>query len=153
MIVERTRSPSSRPITLSMYRNAVRGRRTSRMPSPGGVASPKKPRHAQEGPVKTLGDPVLLSRASGACDQSERRFEMHDPEAWPALPLQAWKDTCDTLHMWMQIVGKISLKLTPHLNHWWELPLYLTSRGLTTTPMPFGARPCAATFDFIDDVP
>ncbi len=59
---------------------------------------------------------------------------MHrDAEACPALPLEAWKDTCYTLHMWTQIVGKIRLKLTPHLNHWWEVPFYFTSRGLTTT--------------------
>jgi hypothetical protein len=78
---------------------------------------------------------------------------MHrDVEAWPALPLEAWKDTCDTLHMWSQIVGKIRLKLSPHLNHWWEVPFYLTSRGLTTTPIPFGDRTFDATFDFIDHV-
>ncbi len=77
--------------------------------------------------------------------------EMHrTAEAWPALPKAAWKDTCDTLHMWTQIVGKIRLKLTPHLNHWWEVPLYLTSRGLTTTPIPFEDRTFDATFDFID---
>jgi hypothetical protein len=73
-----------------------------------------------------------------------------DAVAWPSLPLEAWRDTCDTLHMWTQIVGKIRLKLTPHLNHWWEVPLYLTSRGLTTTPIPFGDRTFDATFDFID---
>jgi len=73
-----------------------------------------------------------------------------DAEAWPALPLEAWKDTCDTLHMWTQIIGKVRLKLTPHLNHWWEVPFYLTSRGLTTSPMPAGARTFDATFDFID---
>jgi hypothetical protein len=77
---------------------------------------------------------------------------MHDLEAWPALPLEAWKDTYDTLHMWMQIVGKIRLKLTPLLNHWWEVPFYLTSRGLTSTPIPFGGRTFDATFDFIDHV-
>src|SRR4051812_13705238 len=46
-------------------------------------------------------------------------------EKWPALPLEAWKETRDTLHMWTQIVGKIRLKLAPHLNHWWQVPLYL----------------------------
>jgi hypothetical protein len=54
--------------------------------------------------------------------------------------------------MWTQIVGKIRLKLAPHLNHWWQVPLYLTSRGLTTTPIPFGDREFEATFDFIDHV-
>ena len=71
-------------------------------------------------------------------------------EAWPALPLEAWRETRDTLHMWMQIVGKIRLKLTPLVNHWWEVPFYLTSRGLTTTPIPFDERAFDATFDFID---
>src|SRR5690348_7454304 len=75
-----------------------------------------------------------------------------DAEVWSALPLDAWRDTRDTLHMWTQIVGKIRLKLTPLLNHWWEVPFYLTSRGLTTTPIPFGDRTFDATFDFIDHV-
>ena len=78
---------------------------------------------------------------------------MHtDAEAWPAMPLEAWRDTRDTLHMWTQIVGKIRLKLAPPLNHWWHVPFYLTPRGLTTTPIPFGAREFDATFDFIDHV-
>jgi hypothetical protein len=78
---------------------------------------------------------------------------MHrDAEAWPSLPLAAWKDTRDTLHMWTQIIGKIRLKLTPYLNHWWEVPFYLTSRGLTTTPIPFEDRTFDATFDFFDHV-
>jgi hypothetical protein len=66
--------------------------------------------------------------------------------------LEAWKDTLDTLHMWTQIIGKIRLKLAPPLNHWWQVPLYLTSRGLTTTPIPFGDRDFDVTFDFIDHV-
>jgi hypothetical protein len=71
-------------------------------------------------------------------------------EVWPALPLGAWKDTRDTLQLWTQIVGKIRLKLSPPLNHWWNSALYVTSRGLTTTPIPFGARTFDMTFDFID---
>lgn len=75
---------------------------------------------------------------------------MTDREAWPALPLAAWQDTYDTLHMWTQIIGKVRLKLTPHVNHWWEVPLYLTSRGLTTTPIPYAGGTFDATFDFFD---
>lgn len=75
-----------------------------------------------------------------------------ESNGWPSLPLAEWKDTRDTLHMWTQVVGKIRLKLAPHLNHWWQVPFYLTSRGLTTTPMPFGGRDFDATFDFIDHV-
>ena len=77
---------------------------------------------------------------------------MRDGEAWPALPLEAWHETRDTLHMWTQIFGKIRLKLTPHVNHWWQVPFYLTSRGLTTTPIPYGDGTFDATFDFIDHI-
>jgi uncharacterized protein DUF5996 len=77
---------------------------------------------------------------------------MDDGEAWPALPLAAWQETRDTLHMWTQILGKIRLKLTPHVNHWWEVPFYLTSRGLTSTPIPYGDGTFDATFDFFDHV-
>ena len=59
-------------------------------------------------------------------------------ESWPALPLSAWADTYATLHMWTQIVGKVRLALSPHINHWWEVPLYVSARGLTTSPIPYG---------------
>jgi hypothetical protein len=69
---------------------------------------------------------------------------------WPALPYEAWKDTCETLHMYMQIVGKLRLALTPTVNQWWEVPFYLTARGMTTSPIPYGARTFEMRFDFID---
>lgn len=69
-------------------------------------------------------------------------------ECWPSLPLDSWKDTCDTLHMWTQIVGKVRLKLTPLVNHWWNVPLYVTARGLTTSRMPYGERALEIWFDF-----
>jgi hypothetical protein len=69
---------------------------------------------------------------------------------WPELHLNDWKDTCDTLHMWTQIVGKIRTKLTPPDNHWWHVPLYLTSRGLTTSPIPYEEISFEICFDFID---
>jgi hypothetical protein len=72
-----------------------------------------------------------------------------DPRCWPALPLASWRDTCATLHMWTQIVGKIRLALTPLVNHWWNVPLYVTSRGLTTSTMPYGARSFELYFDFL----
>jgi hypothetical protein len=75
---------------------------------------------------------------------------MHESEPWPALPLASWRDTCETIHMWTQIIGKIRLKLSPPVNHWWHVPLYVTSRGLTTSPIPSGSRTFDATFDFID---
>ena len=71
-------------------------------------------------------------------------------EAWPALPLAEWKDTCDTLHMWTQIVGKVRLALTPLINHWWEVPLYVSARGLTTSAIPYRARIFEVEFDFIE---
>ena len=70
--------------------------------------------------------------------------------AWPALPHAAWSDTCATLQLWMQIVGKIRLALTPPVNHTWNVTLYPTARGLTTSPMPHGNRMLQIDFDFID---
>lgn len=60
--------------------------------------------------------------------------------AWPALPFIGWQDTCATLHMWTQVVGKIRLALEPMVNHWWQVPLYVTATGLTTSPMPYQSR-------------
>src|SRR5439155_20565709 len=60
------------------------------------------------------------------------------------------QDTCATLHMWTQIVGKIRLALAPPVNHWWHVPLYLTARGLTTSPMPYRGQTFQIDFDFID---
>lgn len=73
----------------------------------------------------------------------------HGEETWPSLPVSAWKDTYDTLHMWMQIVGKIRLALSPWVNHWWEVALYVSSRGLTTSLIPCGTRMFEIEFDFI----
>ena len=71
-------------------------------------------------------------------------------ERWPALPLEAWRDTKETLHMWTQIVGKVRLALSPFENHWWHVPLYVTVRGLTTSPIPYRGRTFEVEFDFID---
>ncbi len=72
-----------------------------------------------------------------------------NPEAWPALPLAEWRPTCATLHLWTQIIGKLRVAQTPWLNHSWHSALYLTARGLTTTPIPYGDRVFEAEFDFI----
>jgi Family of unknown function (DUF5996) len=69
---------------------------------------------------------------------------------WPELNYTAWKDTCMTLHMWTQVVGKIRLTLTPWTNHSWHVTLYVTSRGLTTSPIPHGTDTFEIRFDFID---
>ncbi|MCL4301381.1 MAG: hypothetical protein KJ077_37115 [Anaerolineae bacterium] len=72
------------------------------------------------------------------------------PEVWPELPLAAWQETYLTLQCWMQIVGKVHLALAPMSNHWWQVPFYLTARGLTTSPMFFGPHICQIDFDFIE---
>jgi hypothetical protein len=71
-------------------------------------------------------------------------------DAWPDLPLDAWRDTYATLHMWTQIVGKVRLALSPPVNHWWHVTLSVTARGLTTSPIPYGTRTFTVSFDFID---
>ncbi len=73
-------------------------------------------------------------------------------ERWPALPYGAWKDTAATLHLWTQIAGKIRLAKTPWLNHSWHVTLYVSARGLTTGPIPDGARTFEIEFDFIAHV-
>ena len=72
------------------------------------------------------------------------------PSLWPELPLEAWQGTYATLHMWTQIVGKVRLALSPHINHWWEVPLYVNARGLTTSPIPYEHRTFEVQFDFIE---
>jgi len=69
---------------------------------------------------------------------------------WPELPLDAWQDSYATLHMWTQIVGKIRLALSPRVNHWWEVALYVNARGLTTSAIPYGEGIFEIQFDFID---
>jgi hypothetical protein len=71
-------------------------------------------------------------------------------DTWPSLPLAAWQDTYATLHLWTQIVGKVRLACTPPLNHSWHVTLYVTARGLTTSPIPFADRTFQIDFDFID---
>ena len=69
--------------------------------------------------------------------------------AWPALPYEAWKNTYETLHLWTHIVGKIRLARMPWLNHCWQVTFYLTARGLTTGPMPYGEEHLQIDFDFV----
>jgi hypothetical protein len=71
-------------------------------------------------------------------------------DAWPALPYADWRETYETLHRWTQIVGKTRLALAPMVNHWWQVPLYVSARGLTTSAMPYGGRHAIEIeFDFI----
>jgi hypothetical protein len=90
-----------------------------------------------------------------AKDGSQKReLVSHDdftknPESWPALPLEAWQETYSTLHMWTQIVGKVRLAQSPLINHWWEVPLYVSARGLTTSPVPYHLGIFEVEFDFL----
>jgi hypothetical protein len=77
-------------------------------------------------------------------------FDRTSPDPWPALPYAGWADTCRTLHLWSQIVGKVRLAQTPWLNHSWQTPLYLSARGLTTGAIAHGARAFDLEFDFVD---
>src|ERR1700720_1738109 len=70
--------------------------------------------------------------------------------AWPELPTAAWRETRETLHLWTQIIGKIRLARAPWLNHSWHVALYVTARGLTTSPIPDGTRSFQIDFDLID---
>jgi hypothetical protein len=69
---------------------------------------------------------------------------------WPALPLEQWRDTCETLHLWTQVVGKVRLALTPWLNHSWHVTLYVDARGLTTSLIPTPRGGFEIRFDFVD---
>src|ERR1017187_3116362 len=85
-----------------------------------------------------------------------QRNELFGPaglnDVWPALPQDAWSGSCAALQLWTQIVGKVRLALTPAINHTWNVPLYPTVRGLTTSPMPHGNRFLQIDFDFIGHV-
>ena len=77
---------------------------------------------------------------------------LRDPAPWPELPYAAWKDTCATLHLWTQVVGKIRLAFTPWLNHSWHVTLHVTARGLGTPLISSGERDFQIEFDFIDHI-
>jgi Family of unknown function (DUF5996) len=91
---------------------------------------------------------LLLAALQETCGVAD--YMPNDSEIWPELEFAQWKDTCATLHMWTQVVGKIRLGLAPWTNHSWHVTLYVTARGLTTSPIPYGARVFEIRFDFID---
>jgi Family of unknown function (DUF5996) len=93
-----------------------------------------------------------LDGERGALANPSARTKLAQNEAWPALPLAEWAETRDTLHMWTQIVGKLRLALSPLVNHWWEVPLYVSPRGLTTSAIPYPAGVFEAEFDFLTHV-
>ena len=71
---------------------------------------------------------------------------------WPALPVKEWEATRATLHMWTQMAGKVRLALTPLVNHWWNVPLYVNSRGLTTSAIPYREGSFEIQFDFLKHI-
>src|SRR3954463_12962435 len=75
-----------------------------------------------------------------------------DTARWPELPYAAWKDTCETLHLWTQVIGKVRLALTPWLNHSWHVTLRVTARGLATPLISHAAHDVQMEFDFLDHV-
>lgn len=87
----------------------------------------------------------ILAQDSGR----EPILEPAQIEEWPELPWQEWHQTAETLHLWMQIVGKIRMALAPRTNHWWHVTFYLTSQGMTTSPIPYGNRLFQIDWDFI----
>jgi hypothetical protein len=74
---------------------------------------------------------------------------MTTDDGWPALRVADWEDTRDTLHMWTQVIGKLRLAAAPMVNHWWQVPLYVSPRGLTTSSVPWGRRVFDVEFDFV----
>src|SRR5258708_18662023 len=78
-------------------------------------------------------------------DTRQQTGERKAAERWPALPYPAWKETYETLHLWTQIVGKVRMELSPFLNHWWHVTLYVTPSGLTTSAIPYGGGPLLGT--------
>jgi hypothetical protein len=93
---------------------------------------------------------VEPERAQRKTMPAESDLINYSTDAWPSLPYAAWGETCTTLQLWMQIVGKIRLALMPRINHTWSVTLYPTARGVTTSPMPHGTRMLQIDFDFID---
>jgi hypothetical protein len=76
----------------------------------------------------------------------------HDDDRWPELTLTDWEDTRDTFHLWTQVVGKVRLAYAPHVNHWWQVPLYVSARGLTTSLVHTPTQGLELELDLIDHV-
>src|ERR1043166_6610517 len=101
--------------------------------------------------IASNGYTCRLERPMSKPEAEARNTAVSDSSScWPALPLQALQQTRDTLHMWTQIVGKVRLELTPRTNHWWNVALHVTARGLTTSVIPYGERVFEIEFDFLE---
>src|SRR5262245_31073697 len=106
----------------------------------------------------SMGNPISVSQTAGTTAEEggssgpavQMQARTQALESWPSLPLEAWRDTYATVHLWTQIVGKVRLALTPPLNHWWAVTLYVHPRGLTTGSIPYGSDSFEVAFDFLD---
>src|SRR5690606_32930328 len=119
----------------------------------GAWPPPYLPRYAGEvGGVRTM--PIAIAARSAILDASRSRSramaQTIGKTTWPPLPYEDWRETAATLHLWLQIVGKIRLTLTPWLNHSWHVTLHTTARGLSTPPMWHQGTSFQIEFDFID---
>jgi hypothetical protein len=103
----------------------------------------------ETGPERELRFMMVLREAQS---MTEGEATTQITEVWPALPQAAWSETCATLQLWMQMVGKVRMALVPAINHCWNVTLYPTIRGVTTLPMAHGARILQIDFDFLDHV-
>jgi hypothetical protein len=97
-------------------------------------------------------DPARAVSWVSELTMNDSELSTAETDVWPALPQAAWSETWATLQLWMQMVGKIRLALTPPINHTWNVTLYPTVRGLTTLPMPHGPLMLQIDFDFLDHV-
>lgn len=82
-----------------------------------------------------------------------KQAQQRRPPGWPRLRVADWAETRDTVHMWMQIVGKVRMASAPLVNHWWQATLYVTPRGLTTSAVPYRDGAFDVEFDFVEHVP
>src|SRR5947209_20392090 len=92
--------------------------------------------------VSPTGD-THVNTASNASDS-------YPAGGWPDLPIEFWQATCRTLHMWTQVVGKVRLELLPHVNHWWQVPLYVPARALTTSAIHYSVSDFGIEFNFVE---
>src|ERR1035441_3466039 len=103
-------------------------------------------RHQRTVPCRSSARSVSLDRLRS---RTMPPIVADQPECWPSLPLNSWKETYATLHMWTQMVGKVRLRLTPLVNHWWNVPVYVSVRRLTTSRLSYGQTAFELWFDFI----
>jgi hypothetical protein len=114
--------------------------------------------HCAERMIGKVAHNLLLQVHNRRCDEAAKQATVRQERSsmtsleqdWPALPLDEWEATYRTLHLWTQIVGKIRLVLAPLQNHFWNVALYVNTRGLTTSPIPYRGRTFELRFNFVN---